>query len=94
MVEEAVDTLQQSHHLDIHRFTITFLKRNVKESEKMSFFISERLKTTSILIHQLFLDRLYHIIRIINAHPAPEGRVLPWELKRALAWFSCSSCFT
>lgn len=60
----------------------------------MSLFISERPKTTYILIHRLFLDRLYHIIRIINAHPAPEGLVLLWELKRALAWFSCSSCFT
>lgn len=50
MVEEAVDTLQQSHRLDIHRFTIKFSKRNVKDSQKMSFFISERLKTAYIFI--------------------------------------------
>lgn len=66
----------------------------LKKNQKMSLFISERPKTTYILIHRLFLDRLYHIIRIITAHPAPEGLVLLWELKRALAWFSCSSCFT
>lgn len=49
MVEEAVDTSQQSHHLDIHPFTIKFSKRNVEDSQKMSLFISERLKTAYIL---------------------------------------------
>lgn len=38
MVEEAVDASQQGKQVDIHPFTITFSKRNVEDSQKMSFF--------------------------------------------------------
>lgn len=85
-------TKPSSRHSTIYHQV--FKEKWRKKIRKCPFLILERPKTTYILIHWLFLDRLYHIIRIINAHPAPEGLVLLWDLKRALAWFSCSSCFT